>query len=59
MRRCRRRDGDQHPLAGALRRRPQSCPPHFGNQLHDDARLAIRILEVVDELGQIFDGIDS
>jgi hypothetical protein len=31
---------------------------HFGDQLDADARLVVGILEVVDQLGQIFDRID-
>ena len=31
---------------------------HFGDQLHGNARARIGVLQVVDELRQIFDGID-
>ena len=30
----------------------------FGHQLHADARIAIGVLEIVDQLGQVFDRID-
>ena len=51
--------GDQHHVRVRLGdARGDGAHAHFRHELHADARVAVRVLEIVDELGEIFDGID-
>src|SRR5690606_36919397 len=35
-----------------------SAYTHFGHQLHRDIRLGVHVFQVVNQLGQIFDGVN-
>ena len=51
--------GDQHHVGPGLRHPGRHrAHPHLGHQLHVDAGGRVGVLEVVDELGQVLDGVD-
>ncbi len=51
--------GDQHHIGMRLRNaRGDRADASFGHQLHRNARLRIDVLQVVDQLRQIFDRVD-
>jgi hypothetical protein len=51
--------GDQHDIGVRLGdTRGNGSHTHFGHQLHADARVAVGILQIVDEFGEVLDGID-
>ena len=59
MRRCRRRRRDQDDVGVGLgNARGNRTDTDLGDQLDADARLRIGVLQIVDQLRQIFDGVD-
>ena len=51
--------GDQHDVGMRLRHaRGDGADPTLGDELHVDARSRIRVLQIEDQLRQVFDGID-
>ena len=51
--------GDQHHVGMRLgHARGHRAHAHFGHQLHRDARARVDVLQIVDELRQVLDGVD-